>query len=203
MDEQSAKFEGWCVLELMGHRRLGGYVREQEIAGQGFLRIDVPAPTGSACTGCDYSVERCRAAQKAGAVACCPDCLHPDASAATQFYSPSAVYGITPVTEAMARAVAARNIPQPVARWELPAAPTPEAPKSCLNCGHDTPHTATGIGNNGDLVAVCGWERTDRPGAFACECPLLDLGDSECDSSVCDLCGESPCTDECADENPL
>jgi len=40
--EQKPIFEGWCVLELMGHRRLGGYVREQQIAGAGFLRIDVP-----------------------------------------------------------------------------------------------------------------------------------------------------------------
>jgi len=35
-------FKCWCVLELMGHRRLAGYVREQEIAGHGFLRIDIP-----------------------------------------------------------------------------------------------------------------------------------------------------------------
>jgi hypothetical protein len=35
-------FEGWAILELMGHRKLAGYVREQEVAGSGFLRIDVP-----------------------------------------------------------------------------------------------------------------------------------------------------------------
>jgi hypothetical protein len=34
-------FEGWTIMELMGHRRLAGYVREQEIAGHGFLRLDV------------------------------------------------------------------------------------------------------------------------------------------------------------------
>jgi hypothetical protein len=34
---------GWCIMELMGHRRLAGYVTEQEIAGSGFIRIDVPA----------------------------------------------------------------------------------------------------------------------------------------------------------------
>jgi hypothetical protein len=42
MATESPKFEGYCILELMGHRRLGGFVREQEIAGSGFLRIDVP-----------------------------------------------------------------------------------------------------------------------------------------------------------------
>lgn len=36
-------FEGWAILELMGHRRLGGYVRSVELAGVGLFRIDVPA----------------------------------------------------------------------------------------------------------------------------------------------------------------
>jgi len=36
------RFGGWCILELLGHRRLAGYVQEVEIAGQGVLRIDVP-----------------------------------------------------------------------------------------------------------------------------------------------------------------
>ncbi len=86
------KFQEWCVLELMGHRRLGGLVSEQEIAGAAFLRIDVP--------GEDSEI------------------------VATQFYSSSAVYCITPVSEEMARAVAKGNQPQPVQRWELPAPKT-------------------------------------------------------------------------------
>jgi hypothetical protein len=40
------RFEGWVILELMGHRRLGGYVREQELAGAAFLRLDIPAVDG-------------------------------------------------------------------------------------------------------------------------------------------------------------
>lgn len=36
-------FEGWVVLELMGHRRLAGFLTEQTIAGSGFLRIDIPS----------------------------------------------------------------------------------------------------------------------------------------------------------------
>lgn len=35
-------FEGWAVIELMGHRRLAGYVTEVEIAGKGMLRLDIP-----------------------------------------------------------------------------------------------------------------------------------------------------------------
>lgn len=40
--------------------------------------------------------------------------------ALTQFYSPAAIYAITPTTPDMARAVAAQSEPGPVSRWELP-----------------------------------------------------------------------------------
>jgi len=36
-------FDIWAVVELMGHRRVVGRVTEQEIAGAGFLRIDIPS----------------------------------------------------------------------------------------------------------------------------------------------------------------
>lgn len=35
-------FAGWAILEILGHRRLGGWVAETQVAGAGFLRIDVP-----------------------------------------------------------------------------------------------------------------------------------------------------------------
>jgi hypothetical protein len=98
-DGQGNAFEGWAILELMGHRRLAGYVREVEIAGAGLLRIDVPG---------------------AGAE-----------PIATQFYSPASLYCLTPTTEEMARAVAKRSRPEPVHRWELPAATVP------AGVGHD------------------------------------------------------------------
>jgi hypothetical protein len=36
-------FKEWCILELMGHRRLGGLVSEAEVGGIPFLRIDIPS----------------------------------------------------------------------------------------------------------------------------------------------------------------
>lgn len=45
----------------------------------------------------------------------------PGGTAATQLYSPQAVYCITPTTEEVARAVASANQPEPVTRWELTA----------------------------------------------------------------------------------
>ncbi|MGE5590980.1 MAG: acetyltransferase [Bacillota bacterium] len=44
-----------------------------------------------------------------------------DATVATQFYAPVAIYAITPTTEEVARAVASANQPEPVTRWELTA----------------------------------------------------------------------------------
>lgn len=99
MAETETTFEGWAVLELMGHRRLGGYVTEVELAGKGMLRIDVPSAVVN------------------GAL---PE------MGATQFYSPAALYCLTPTTEALARALAARSQPEPVRRWELPEGATTE-----------------------------------------------------------------------------
>lgn len=89
-------FKGWAILELMGHRRLAGYVTEEEIAGAGMIRIDVPGEDGE--------------------------------MVATQYYSPSALYCLSPVTEELARAVARNNQPTPVTRYELPPVRSREDP---------------------------------------------------------------------------
>jgi hypothetical protein len=88
MSEQRETFEGWAILELMGHRKLGGKLSEQVIGGQAFVRID-------AYEGDDA------------------------APSATQFYSGSSIYAITPCGEATARAIAAYHRPQPVTVWEV------------------------------------------------------------------------------------
>ncbi len=36
-------FDNWCIVELFGHNQIAGRVTEQVIAGQGFIRVDVPA----------------------------------------------------------------------------------------------------------------------------------------------------------------
>ncbi len=91
MTQETPSFKEWCILELMGHRKLGGLLSEQQIAGAAFLRIDI------------YSSEEVFA---------------------TQFYSPGAVYCITPCDESIARLYGDRHKPEPVTRWELPQATT-------------------------------------------------------------------------------
>ena len=98
IEDPKSTFKEWCILELMGHRKLAGLVSEQEIAGHGFLRLDI------------HTTKRYR-----------PDGNEVgDDHKSTQFYSPSSVYAITPVTEDTARAFAEGNQPAPVTRWELP-----------------------------------------------------------------------------------
>lgn len=36
-------FDQWAIVELFGHQRIAGHVSEQVVAGQGFVRVDVPA----------------------------------------------------------------------------------------------------------------------------------------------------------------
>ena len=109
-------YEGWAILELMGHRRLGGLVSQVEQYGVPMLRIDVPKPGECKCPPyiCSFGDEH------PGPESDCP--RHgKDTTEATQFYGGSSIYCLTPTTEEMARAVALRNQPAPVQRWELPA----------------------------------------------------------------------------------
>jgi hypothetical protein len=43
-------FEGWAILELMGHRQRGGYVKDVEMFGGKFLRIDIPVTADKTVT---------------------------------------------------------------------------------------------------------------------------------------------------------
>lgn len=37
----------WALVEIFGHERIAGEVSEQVIAGEGFIRVDVPALAGT------------------------------------------------------------------------------------------------------------------------------------------------------------
>jgi hypothetical protein len=88
---QNEKFNQWAILELLGHRRLAGCVSEETIAGVSMLRIDIPAGDPMNLTG-KYT---------------------------TQFYSPSAVYCITPTSEEIVRVFCKNHQPTPIQSWEL------------------------------------------------------------------------------------
>ena len=125
MGEQEAKFSEWVVLELMGHRKLAGLLTEQEIAGHGFLRLEVPgAPE-------EPPWHKLREDELADGHECGYYCrkARPAVAPTTQFYAPSAVYAITPTTEDVARRMMAGLRYEPVSRYEVPALPAAEEPE--------------------------------------------------------------------------
>lgn len=95
--------KAWCVLELMGHRKLAGYVSDDA----GLTRIDVYVEDPEQLVG--------DVVQRIGV-----------APIATQWYGPGAIYCITATTvDACVAFAAAHAISAPIGRWELPA-PEPE-----------------------------------------------------------------------------
>ena len=79
-------YTGWALLELMGHRRRVGQVREVEMFGGKLLRIDIPVIVEGKS---DESV--------------------------TEFYGCTSIYGLTPISEEVGRDFAKRNgDPRPV-----------------------------------------------------------------------------------------
>jgi hypothetical protein len=58
----SVSFSNYCIVELFGHQKIVGMVTEQVIAGQGYVRVDVPktqrqpAFTRMFGTGAIYSI---------------------------------------------------------------------------------------------------------------------------------------------------
>lgn len=90
--ETKTTFEGYAIVELMGHNVIAGFVSEQTIAGAALLRIDVPQI----------------------------DEEHPGF---TKFFAPSALYGITPTTEEVARHAAAKLRVRPISPYVVPVPP--------------------------------------------------------------------------------
>lgn len=57
-------FEGWAIVELMGHRQRGGYAKDVEMFGGKLLRIDIPVAPEKTVTefyGCSaiYALRPC------------------------------------------------------------------------------------------------------------------------------------------------
>jgi hypothetical protein len=90
--ETDGKFEGWMFVEIMGHKRLAGYVTEEERFGIVMLRIDIP-------TGID-------AEKRFGLFT-------------TQYYHHSAIFCVTPILESDALELAKDLRPRPFSEFNL------------------------------------------------------------------------------------
>lgn len=79
--------------------------------------------------------------------------------AVTRFFGGQALYGVTPVAEAVARRFALGGVPEPVAKWELPEPkPVPAAEGTgrldCADCGSSLTPSEMAVGNG--YCEACG-----------------------------------------------
>ena len=90
----TSMFPCWAIVEVMGHQRYAGMVHEQQVAGTGMIRIDVPAVAQEG---------RC-------------DQLEPY----TKLVGVASIYALTPCTEETARQYAAMIRKRPFELYDVP-----------------------------------------------------------------------------------
>lgn len=88
MSEQKQAFEQWAIVEIFGHQRIAGKVTEQTIGGCSFVRVDVPELPERIVD--DYGRKR----------------TLPAISGFTKLYGNAAIYAMSFVDEAIAKATA-------------------------------------------------------------------------------------------------
>ena len=93
-NQESQGFDAWAIVEVMGHQTYAGRVTEQTVAGQAFVRIDVPAMK-------EVLADEGRRDP-------------PEVPAYTKLLGPSSIYAITPTSEEVARAAARKLRKEPI-----------------------------------------------------------------------------------------
>lgn len=128
MTAEQKAYEGWAIVELMGHVRLAGRVSPAPMFGTELLRIDIPnGCTGWTASWCPiHGTCKCPLEDRgASNYVPTPECpLHRDDSPhgeafTTQFASGTSLYRLTPCSEEVAAAVARESVVIPVSPWEL------------------------------------------------------------------------------------
>lgn len=96
-DQQKASNGFWAIVEIFGHQRIAGFLSEQTIGGQSFVRVDVPElPAKPGRYDSDGPV-----------------------SAHSKLYGGSAIYAISPVDEPIARVAAAEIRHKPLTSYGI------------------------------------------------------------------------------------
>lgn len=116
-------FEQWAIIEIFGHQRIAGRVTEQTIGGCSFVRVDVPALPET--TDSSYGIPK----------------KMPPVSGFTKLYGNGAIYAMTFVDEAIAKATAASLRVMPIDSYTLRDAlksANPEALQKMLRAPEET-----------------------------------------------------------------
>ncbi len=113
-EQQQAKFEGWAIVELMGHQTEAGFVTTEAYGQAVMFRIDVPELPER-----EYTLER---PEYAGGTyfEVGSKVKREGRPARSRLVSPSAVYAINPCTEETVIAALDRNTHRPLILIEAP-----------------------------------------------------------------------------------
>ena len=125
MSEESAKFSGWAIVEIMGHSKEIGFVTTEYFGGPALFRIDQPslAPRTHELTRAQWVNDKlCDIGTRVERV---------ELPGKTTYVGPSAIFRLTPCTEETARRGVEELIPVPmkilhlVERKQINAGPSP------------------------------------------------------------------------------
>ena len=128
-ETEQAKFTGWAVVEMMGHRKEIGYVTTEAYGSAALFRVDTPElpEREFVLTSPEY------AEVEAGLRSWCPagtKVKRAALPAKSCLVAPSSLYAMNPCTEQAARAAIERSFVRPLILVEMPAGlalPEPEA----------------------------------------------------------------------------
>lgn len=114
--QQVGELETWAIVEVMGHQRYAGFVRQVPMGGAVMIRVDVPELPEKEIpdVSWDYDApdgpKRVEGKRKL-----------PGVPAFTKFLGVSAIFSLTPCTEEMARAAVERWRSVPAVEMAMPA----------------------------------------------------------------------------------
>lgn len=131
-DVKQASFEGWAVVEMMGHRKEIGFVTTQAFGQAVLFRVDTPELPER-----EFVLETPEYASHNGEGSrWCPigtKVKRPVSPAKSCLVAPSSLYAINPCSEEAAMRLIERNVSRPLIALELPEqAALPPAPAQTL-----------------------------------------------------------------------
>lgn len=128
VEVKQANFEGWAIVEMMGHRKEIGFVTTQAFGPAVLFRVDIPElpEREFVLTRPEYASisengrQWCPAGTKV---------KRPAVAARSCLVAPGSLYAMNPCSEEAARTAIERNIERPLIVLELPAQAAIAAPE--------------------------------------------------------------------------
>jgi hypothetical protein len=120
VDQPQSKFEGWAVVEMMGHQREIGFVTTEYFGTAAMFRVDTPEVPER-----DFELKRPEYVNDATSCRYVPagsTVRRPALPAKTRLVSPGSLYAITPCTEETAMKAIEEMVPRSLILLKINAA---------------------------------------------------------------------------------